>query len=99
MSEDSFKRRLALLEECPESERAIYTRQFSDFTKWCLVRIEEIFLQCDRSLEKTRRYLKEKGLETDQYFTQRSEMGTRFGYRQRDRECPQSPRSEGLAAN
>ncbi|MEG4525580.1 hypothetical protein QUB61_22845 [Microcoleus sp. C2D2] len=32
MSEGSFKRRLALLEEGPESERAIYTRQFSDFT-------------------------------------------------------------------
>jgi hypothetical protein len=33
MSEGSFKRRLALLEEGRESERAIYTRQFSDFTK------------------------------------------------------------------
>jgi hypothetical protein len=70
MSEGSFKRRRALLEECPESERAIYTRQFSDFTKWCLVRIEEIFLQCDRNLEKTRNYLKEQALNTDEYFTQ-----------------------------
>jgi hypothetical protein len=33
MSEGSFKKRLALLEESPESQRAIYTRQFSDFTK------------------------------------------------------------------
>ncbi|MEG4350238.1 MULTISPECIES: hypothetical protein [unclassified Microcoleus] len=71
MSEGSFKRRLALLEECPEAERAIYTRQFSDFTKWCLVRIQEIFLnECDRNLERTRTYLKEKGLETDEYFAQ-----------------------------
>jgi hypothetical protein len=69
MSEGSFKRRLALLEECPESQREIYTRHFSDFTKWCLIRIEEIFLQeCDRNLAKTRIYLREQGLNTDEYF-------------------------------
>jgi hypothetical protein len=71
MSEGSFKRRLALLEECPESEREIYARHFSDFTKWCLVQIEEIFIfQFERGLEKTRIYLKEQGLKTDEYFTQ-----------------------------
>jgi len=70
MSEGSFKRRLALLEECPESEREIYTRHFSDFTKWCLVQIEQIFIDCDRNLEKTRTYLREQGLNTDEYFTQ-----------------------------
>ncbi len=76
MSEGSFKRRLALLEEGCESERAIYTRQFSDFTKWCLVRIEEIFIECDRNLEKTRNYLQEQGLNTDEYFTKRYSMAT-----------------------
>jgi len=70
MSEGSFKRRLALLEECPESQREIYTRHFSDFTKWCLVQIEQIFIDCDRNLEKTRTYLREQGLNTDEYFTQ-----------------------------
>lgn len=69
MPEATFKRRLALLEECcPEVERSLYNRKFSDFTKWCLVKLEQIFVQCDRDLEKTRKHLENIGLKTDEYF-------------------------------
>jgi ssDNA-binding Zn-finger/Zn-ribbon topoisomerase 1 len=69
MPEATFKRRLALLEaECPECDRSLYNRKFSDFTKWCLVRLEEIFIECDRDINKTRNYLQNIGLNTDDYF-------------------------------
>lgn len=69
MPEATFKRRLALLEECcPEFDRSLYNRKFSDFTKWCLVELEQIFVQCDRDLEKTRKHLENIGLKTDEYF-------------------------------
>jgi hypothetical protein len=68
MSEATFKRRLALLEEeCPECDRVLHSRKFSDFQKWCLVQLEEIFLSCDRDIEKTRKYLQNVGLNTNDY--------------------------------
>ncbi|MEG4803542.1 hypothetical protein QUB63_22535 [Microcoleus sp. ARI1-B5] len=69
MPEATFKRRLALLEEeCPECDRVLHTRKFSDFQKWCLVQLELIFvIQCDRDIEKTRHYLQNIGLSTDDY--------------------------------
>lgn len=68
MSEATFKRRLALLEEeCPECDRVIHARKFSDFTKWCLVELEQIFMKCDRDINKTRKHLQNIGLNTDEY--------------------------------
>ncbi|PSB49772.1 hypothetical protein C7B67_16480 [filamentous cyanobacterium Phorm 6] len=68
MSEATFKRRLTLLEEeCPECDRVLHTRKFSDFQKWCLVQVEEIFIACDRDIEKTRNFLQNIGLPTDDY--------------------------------
>lgn len=69
ISEPTLKRRLALLEEeCPECDRVLHSRKISDFQKWCLVRLERIFVQSDRNLEKTRQHLQNIGLETDEYF-------------------------------
>jgi hypothetical protein len=69
ISEATFKRRLVLLEEeCPECDRVLHSRKFSDFQKWCLVQLEQIFVQCDRDLEKTRKHLENIGLNTDDYF-------------------------------
>jgi hypothetical protein len=69
MPEATFKRRLALLEEeCPECDRLLYSRKFSDFQKWCLVELEQIFVKCDRDIEKTRKHLENIGLKTDEYF-------------------------------
>lgn len=68
ISEATFKRRLVLLEEeCPECVRVIHTRKFSDFTKWCLVELEKIFVKCDRDTNKTRKHLENIGLPTDDY--------------------------------
>ena len=80
MAEATFKRRLALLEEeCPEIERSLYSRKFSDFSKWCLVQLEEIFLFCDRDIDKTRNYLQNIGINTDEYFKNRTQSSTRPG--------------------
>ncbi|AGZ61802.1 MAG: hypothetical protein [Phormidium phage MIS-PhV1A] len=69
MPEATFKRRMALLEEeCPECDRLLYSRKFSDFQKWCLVELEQIFVKCDRDIEKTRKHLENIGLKTDEYF-------------------------------
>lgn len=68
ISEATFKRRLVLLEECPECDRILHTRKFSDFQKWCLVELEKIFIACDRNLNKTRKHLQTIGLPTDEYF-------------------------------
>ncbi len=69
MPETTFQRRLALLEEeCPECDRVLHSRKFSDFQKWCLVELEQIFVhQCDRDIEKTRKHLQNIGLNTDDY--------------------------------
>ena len=68
MSEATFKRRLTLLEEeCPECDRVLHSRKFSDFQKYCLVQVEEIFVACDRDIEKTRKYLQNVGLNTNDY--------------------------------
>ncbi|MCC3459828.1 MAG: hypothetical protein EAZ73_09275 [Oscillatoriales cyanobacterium] len=68
MTEATFKRRLELLELCPEVDRRLYGRRFSDFLRWCLVEIERIYQQFDRSTEKTIEYLENVGLETANYF-------------------------------
>lgn len=74
MPEATFKRRLALLEEeCPEHDRILYNRKFSDFSKWCLVQLEEIFLSCDRDIDKTRKYLQNIGINTNEYFKNRTQ--------------------------
>ena len=68
MSEATFKRRLTLLEEeCPECDRILHSRKFSDFQKWCLVELEQIFMKCDRDIDKTRKHLQNIGLNTDDY--------------------------------
>lgn len=68
ISEATFKRRLVLLEEeCPECDRILHTRKFSDFQKWCLVQLEQIFVKCDRDINKTRKHLQNIGLNTDEY--------------------------------
>lgn len=68
MPEATFKRRLVLLEsECPECDRVLHARKFSDFQKWCLVQLEEIFMKCDRDIGKTRNHLQNIGLPTDDY--------------------------------
>jgi hypothetical protein len=72
MTEATFKRRLAVLEEeCPEIDRSL-CRKFSDFSKWCLLQLEEIFLSCDRDIDKTRNYLQNTGINTDEYFKSRT---------------------------
>jgi hypothetical protein len=38
MAEATFKRRLALLQECLEFDHRLHDRRFTDFHKWCLVR-------------------------------------------------------------
>ena len=68
MSEATFKRRLMLLEEeCPECDRILHIRKFSDFQKWCLVQLEQIFVKSDRDINKTRNFLQNIGLPTDDY--------------------------------
>ncbi|MEG3981875.1 hypothetical protein [Microcoleus sp. D3_18a_C4] len=76
MPEATFKRRLVLLEEeCPECDRVLHARKFSDFQKWCLVELEQIFLKCDRDIDKTRKHLQNIGLPTDDYdFKSRSQI-------------------------
>jgi hypothetical protein len=68
MSEATFKRRLALLEEyCPESEHRLYTRKFPDFTKWALVTIESWLCEANYNMIAIQQKL-ENGLPTDEYF-------------------------------
>jgi len=69
MSEATFKRRLALLEEyCPESEHRLYTRKFPDFTKWALLTIESWLRQTNYNMTALQQKLENTGLPTDEYF-------------------------------
>jgi len=69
MSEATFKRRLALLEEyCPESEHRLYTRKFPDFTKWALLTIESWLKQTNYNMTAVQQKLENIGLPTHEYF-------------------------------
>lgn len=69
MPESTFKTRLALLEEhCPEIERQLYSRKFSDLTKWALLTIESWLRQFNYDMTKLEKKLESEGLPTNEYY-------------------------------
>ncbi|CBN54946.1 MULTISPECIES: hypothetical protein [Kamptonema] len=73
MSEATFKRRLSLLEECPEFSRKLHERKFSDFHKWCLVTLEKWLIEANYRIDPVHRRLIEQGLPTHEYFQNRTQ--------------------------
>lgn len=73
MPESTFKTRLALLEEhCPEIERQLYSRKFSDMTKWALLTIESWLRKCNYDMTKIQKKLENEGLPTHEYYNNKS---------------------------
>ena len=72
MPESTFKCRLELLEFCPEVDRRLYGRKFSDLAKWSLIEIEKLHKQFDFNAEKVTEYLENIGLDTSEYFRKHS---------------------------
>ena len=72
MPESTFKCRLELLEFCPEVDRRLYGRRFSDLAKWSLIEIEKLHKQFDFNAQKVTEYLENIGLDTSEYFRKHS---------------------------
>lgn len=73
MPEATFKTRLALVEKyCPEVERILYGRKFSDFTKWALVTIESWLRETNYNMTAVQQKLENIGLPTHEYFNSKN---------------------------